>query len=113
MRPKVEALAHRVHTLAKIAKQYLQSAYDGLGMSLHIKWQYLQRTVPEVGTLVGTIEDALREAFFPERFGEEEVRFDLREILGHSLKCGGLDIPDPGCRKSMHTTPPKQPMIHW
>ena len=64
-------------------------------MLIHIEWQYLQRIVTEVGFLMGPIEDALREAFFPALFGGEEVGAELREILGHSMKCGGLGIPDP------------------
>ena len=71
VRPKVEAWSHRVCTLAKISKRYPQSIYAGLGMSLQIECQYLQRTVPGVGTIMGPIEDALREAFFPALFGEE------------------------------------------
>ena len=45
--------------------------------------------------MVGPIYDSLRESFFPALFGGEEVRTDLREILGHSVKHGGLGIPDP------------------
>ena len=41
------------------------------------------------------MDDDLREAFFPALFGGEEVSADLREILGHSVKCGGLGIPYP------------------
>ena len=63
-------------------------------MLLHIKCQYLQRTVPGVDTLVGPIEDALILAFFPEMFLGEEVSANLKEILGHSMKRGGLVIPD-------------------
>ena len=69
MQPKVEALDHGVRYLPKIAKKYPQLAYAGLGMSLQIGWQYLQRTVPGVGTLMGRIEDSLRETFFPALFG--------------------------------------------
>ena len=43
--PKVEAWAHWVRNLAKIAKWYPQSAYAGLGVLIHIEWQYLQRNV--------------------------------------------------------------------
>ena len=53
--PKAESWAHRVRTLAKISNQYTQLAYAGLGMSLQIEWQYLQRTVPGVGTIIGPI----------------------------------------------------------
>ena len=38
------------------------------------------------------IENDIRKAFFPEIFGGGEVRVYLREILGHSVKCGGLGI---------------------
>ena len=44
---------------------------------------------------MGPIEDSLREDFFPELFGEEEVSADLIQILGHSVKHGDLSIPDP------------------
>ena len=70
-------------------------AYDGLRMSLQIEWKNLQRNIPGVGSLMGAIVDALREAFFPVLFGGEEVRYDLREILGRSVKHGGLGLPDP------------------
>ena len=41
------------------------------------------------------IRDDLREASFPALFGGEEVSANLREILGHSVKHGGLGITDP------------------
>ena len=64
-------------------------------MSLQLKWKYLQRTVPGVRTLMGPIEEALREKFFPALFGGEEINVEFRQILGHSVKHGGLGIPDP------------------
>ena len=78
VRPKVEAWDHRLRILAKISKRYPQSAYAVLGMSLQIEWQYLQSTVPVVSSLMGPIEDALREAFLPALFGGEEVSTDIR-----------------------------------
>ena len=41
------------------------------------------------------IEDALIEALFSSLFVGEEVSSYLRDILGHSVKCRGLGIPDP------------------
>ena len=38
------------------------------------------------------IEDALRDAFFPETFGGDEVSSNLREILSHRVKRCGLGI---------------------
>ena len=95
MKPQVEAWAHGVRVLFKIARQHSQSAYAGLVMSLQLKWQYLQRIVPGVGTLMGPIEEALRDKFFPMLFGGEEINADFWEILGHSVKHGGLCVPEP------------------
>ena len=68
MKPQVEAWAHGVRVLAKIARRHPQLAYADLGMLLQLDWQYLQRNVPRVGTLMGTIEEALRDKFFPSLF---------------------------------------------
>ena len=69
VKPQVEAWAHGVRVLGKISRRHPQSAYAGLGMSLKLEWQYMQRNVPRVGTLMGPIEEALREKFFPTLFG--------------------------------------------
>ena len=45
--------------------------------------------------MMGPIEEEIREKFFPLLFGGEEINADFREILGNSLKHGGLGIPDP------------------
>ena len=91
----MEVWAHRVSVLGKIYRRHPQSDYTGLGMSLQLEWQYLQRTVPGVGTLMGNIEEALREKFFHALFGAEEINNDFWKILGHSVKHGGIGITDP------------------
>ena len=85
-----DAWAHGVRVLGKIARWHPQSAYAGLVISLQLECQYLQRTFPRVGTLMGTIEEALREKFFPALFGGADINADFRKILGHSVKHGGL-----------------------
>ena len=64
-------------------------------MLLQSEWQYLRRTVPRVGTLMGPIEETLREKRFPSLFGGEEIDANFRKILGHGVKHGGLGIPEP------------------
>ena len=64
-------------------------------MSLQLEWQFLQRTVPRVGTLMDPIEEALREKFFPALFGGEEITDEFWKILGHRVKHGNLGIPNP------------------
>ena len=55
VRPKVEAWDHGFRTLSKIVKQYPQTACSGLEMFLQLKWKYLQKNVPGVGTIMGLI----------------------------------------------------------
>ena len=71
VKPQVEAWAPRVKVLAKIGRRHPQLAYTSLGMSVQSEWQYPQRTVPGVGTLMGPIEEALREKFLPCYSGEK------------------------------------------
>ena len=66
-----------------------------MGMLLQLELQYLQRTVPGVGTLMGTIEEALREKPPPALFGGEEITANFRKILCYSVNHGGLGIPVP------------------
>ena len=95
VKPQVKAWTHRVRVIGKIDQRNTHLAYAGLGMSLQLEWQYLQRNVPGVGTLISPIEEAPREKFSPEIFRGEEINADFRKILGHSVKHGGLGIPDP------------------
>ena len=64
-------------------------------MPLQLEWQYMQMTVPGVSTMMGPIEEALRDKLFPALFGGEEITANFRQILGHSVKHGGLGIPYP------------------
>ena len=78
LKPQVDAWDHRVRVLGKIDRQHPQLAYIGLGMSLKSEWQYLQKTFLGIGTLIGPIEEALREKCFPALFGGEEINSDFR-----------------------------------
>ena len=61
---------------------------------MKIDWQYLQRTVLGVITLIGPIEEALREKLFPLLFRGEDINANFRKILVHSVNHGGLGILD-------------------
>ena len=67
VKPQVEA--HGVRVLVKIARGHPQSAEARLGMLFQIEWQYLQKTVPGVRTLMCPVEVALRDKFFLAVFG--------------------------------------------
>ena len=95
VKPQVEAWARKVRVLGKTAQQHPQSAYSSLEMSLQLEWQYLQRTVPRVGTLMGPIEKALREKSFSALSGGWDINTNFPQILGHIIKRGVLGILDP------------------
>ena len=63
-------------------------------MSLQLEWQYLQRTVPGVGTLMGPIEESLREKPPPALFGGGDINSNFWKILGHIVNHSGLSITD-------------------
>ena len=73
VQPKTEAWSQGVRNLDKTAKRYPQLAHAGLGMSLQLEWHYMQMTVLGAGSLMGLIEYALGEAFFPAIFRGEQV----------------------------------------
>ena len=91
----MDAWAHGVIVLGRIAQQHPQSSYAILGMSLQLECKYLKMTVHGVGNLMVPIEEALIEKFFPALFWGEEIDADFRKILGHIVKHSGLGIPDP------------------
>ena len=51
-------------------------------------------TIPGFGTLMGPIEEALREKLLLALFMGEEINSNFQKILGHSVKHGGLVILD-------------------
>ena len=59
------AWAHGVIVLGKISRRHLQSAYAGLDMLLQLECQYLQMTVPRVGTLMCPIEEGPKREILP------------------------------------------------
>eukprot|EP00957_Ditylum_brightwellii_P181905 13858367-Ditylum_brightwellii.AAC.1 len=67
-------------------ENYLQTAYSGLTLSLQAEWQYQQRTVPGVGAVMGSIEDALCQEFFPTLFGE----LDPGEVKAKQMLWGNI-----------------------
>ena len=80
--------------LGKISRRHPQLGYAGLGIALQLEWKYLQSTVPIVGTMMGPIEESLRDKFSHTLFGGG-IKANFWKILGHSVKHGSLVIPDP------------------
>ena len=68
---------------------------DDAAFDRSARWSAAQLKLLMDGSLMGPIEDSLRETLCPALFIGEEVSSDLREILSYSVKHGGLGIPKP------------------
>ena len=97
VKPMVEKWVEGVKLLAKVATKYPQSAYAGFSSYLQAEWQYLCRTVPGVAEQLQPIEDAIRGHLIPAllEVKPEDVNGDLRTLLSHGVKQGGLNIRNP------------------
>ena len=79
VKPQVEAWAHRVIFLGKIAQRHPKLAYSGLGMLLQLEWQYLRMTVPGVGTLIGPNQGGPKREILPLAIWGGGVQYQLSE----------------------------------
>ena len=113
VKPQVEAWAHGVKVVAKIPRRHSQSAYAGLGMLLQSEWQYLQRTVSRVGTLMGPIEEALREKIFPRYLGGRRSTLIFGKSWAMVLNTAAQVYLTHGSKRSVPTTPPRRLVGNW
>ncbi|KAL7478701.1 hypothetical protein ACHAW6_004493 [Cyclotella cf. meneghiniana] len=82
--------------LAAIATRFPHSAYAGLVSCLSADWQYICRTVPDVGLSLAPVENTRCIKFLPAVLGTDgPINDELRALLGNGVKTGGLAIQDP------------------
>ncbi|KAL7475669.1 hypothetical protein ACHAW6_001578 [Cyclotella cf. meneghiniana] len=85
-----------VEQLAAVASRFPHSAYAGFVLCLSVKWQYICRTVPDVGPSLVSVENALCTKFLPAVLGiNGPIDDKLRTLLGNGVKTGGMAIRDP------------------
>ncbi|KAL7474910.1 hypothetical protein ACHAW6_000853, partial [Cyclotella cf. meneghiniana] len=94
--PMIQKWAMGIKQLAAIATRFPHSAYAGLVSCLSAEWQYICRTVPDVGPNLALVENALCTKFLPAILGSDRpIDDELRTLLGNGVKTGGLAIRDP------------------
>jgi len=95
--PKVEDWKFGIERLAAAAVRYPQTAYTGLNRSLQCEWQYISRVVEGAEQYLEPLEEAIREEFLPALLGVDktEIDDDMRNLIAHSVKNGGMAIPNP------------------
>ena len=52
-------------TMARASKKFPYTSYVAMKNSLQMEWQYVHRTVSDVGTFFNGVEEALASAFLP------------------------------------------------
>ena len=52
-------------TMARASKKFPQTSYVAMKNPLQMEWQYVHRTVSDVGTFFNGVEEALASAFLP------------------------------------------------
>lgn len=94
---KVKEWTSAVRMLAKAARKHPQAARAAFTFCLQGEWQYASRVVSDVAPHLAPIERAIRNEFLPALFdiGSEDIDAQLREILSHSVKKGGLGACNP------------------
>ena len=85
-----------IDRLAAVATRFPHSAYAGLVSCLSAEWQYICRTVPDVGPSLAPVEEALRTKFLPAILGiDGPIDDTYRTLIGNGVKTGRLAIRDP------------------
>ena len=94
--PLVQKWVMGIERLAAVATRFPHAAYAGLVSCLSAEWQYICRTVPDVGPSLAPVEQALCTKFLLAITGfTDPINDELRTLLGNGVKTGGLAIRDP------------------
>jgi hypothetical protein len=94
--PKVKKWVAGVEMLARIALRFPQTAYAGLALSLHAKWQYICRVVPGAEHYLRPIKTVICEKFIPALLQvSNPVDNTFRQLLSQGVKFGRLALRNP------------------
>ena len=91
---KVKDWVREINVLAKIATTEPHAAFAAFTHCLQAKWNFVSRTIPEIGSMLTDVEDAIRQKFLPSLL-RREVSDDIRALLALPARFGGLGIFDP------------------
>ena len=94
---KVEEWRHTVEIMAIMAVKFPQTVCAGFAFCLQNQWQYLQRVTADTGAFFAPLENAIRSQLAPALLGLDprDIDGDLRQVLAHSVKMGGLALRNP------------------
>ena len=76
-----------------IAKTHPQGAYAAFTHGQSSKWNFLMRTIPDIGAEFQPLEDAIRHHFLLAITGRQALSNAERELIAPPVRLGGLGIP--------------------
>ena len=91
---KVQKWTQDLTELSEIAVEEPQIALSAFTKGLCHRWSFIQRTIPDIGSLFSPLEECIRETFIPAVIGRKVSDLE-RRILSLPVRYGGLGIPNP------------------
>ena len=88
VRDRVACWVTEVKNLSVIAKTHPQAAYAVFTHGLSSKWSFLMRTIPDIGTELQPLEDAIRHYFLPAITGRQALSDAERELIALPARLG-------------------------
>ena len=89
---KVQDWVQEIDTLSSIAQSQPHAAFAALTHGLISKWNFLQRSMPDIGDLFQPLEDAIRFNLLPALTGKDGFTDQERALLELPARLGGLGI---------------------
>ena len=83
-----------LRNLVRIGKTHPHLAYSNFTRNLKFKWNYVQRTVPDIGKLFEPLEEIIRHELIPVLLGTS-VSDKERCLLALPVRMGGLGLDNP------------------
>lgn len=95
VKEKVTDWVKEIEQLSSIAVTHPHAAYAALTHGLSSKWTFVARTIPEIGDLLGPLEDALRHRFLTALTGRTAICDSERDLMALPVRLGGMGICNP------------------
>ena len=91
-----------IERLSAFAQTQPHAAYAAFTHGLMSKWNYLRRTVPNIGDLLKPLEEVIRRKFLTSLTGRNAFNDVTRELLALPIRLGGLGITNPSVESTAH-----------
>jgi len=97
----VDGWVKQIRMLAKIAKIDPHCAYTAYTHGLRHKYTYAMRTIPNIGSMLQPLENAIRNQLIPALTEQMQMSEQERSLIALPVRLGGLGIPNP-CKEAQH-----------